>query len=50
LRTLTPGTYEVRPSHPGYHFTPAYRTVLITHSDVEGVDFTAAPIPRPKKR
>lgn len=50
LRGLRPGTYTVRASHPGYHFTPNFHTVAITNHDVDNQDFVAHPNPPRKKR
>ena len=48
LRNVPPGTYEIRPSHPLYSFSPAFHTVAVTTHDVQGVQFNAHE--RPKKK
>lgn len=49
LRALLPGSYTVRPQSQYYHFTPAFRTVVVTTHDVQGVNFTAH-LAQPKKK
>ncbi len=49
LRAMARGSYTIRPSHPGYRFTPIFRTVAITNHDIASVDFVAHPLP-PRRR
>jgi len=44
---LSSGVYTVTPSKLGYTFSPASRAVIITSSDVNGQNFSAASIPTP---
>jgi hypothetical protein len=41
FKDLLAGTYEARPSHPKYHFTPNFHTVAITNHDMQDINFTA---------
>jgi hypothetical protein len=49
LRGLRPGSYTVRPSHPGYYFTPNYHSVGVTNHDLGDVNFVAHPRPLPPR-
>lgn len=48
LRNLLPGTYEIRPRHNSFLFSPTFHTVAVTTHDVGNVHFTARE--RPHKR
>ena len=48
--SLNPGTYHLTPTHTGYHFVPASRTITVAARDVTGVSFIAHQDPQPKLR
>jgi hypothetical protein len=41
IPSLTPGTYQLTPSHMGYHFVPESRLITVAARDVTGVSFMA---------
>ena len=48
LRTVSPGSYTVRPSHSLYSFSPSFHTVAVTNHDVTGLGFKAMKVPSRK--
>ena len=48
IPSLTPGTYQLTPSHAGYHFVPESRLITVAARDVTGVNFTAHQDPQAK--
>jgi hypothetical protein len=50
LRQIRENLRTVRPSHPGYYFTPNYHSVGVTNHDVGKVNFVAHPRPLPPRR
>jgi hypothetical protein len=48
FHNLLPGTYEIRPRHNSFLFSPSFHTVALTSHDVGNVHFTARE--RPRKR
>jgi hypothetical protein len=48
LRTVSPGSYTVRPSHSLYVFSPTFRTVSVTDHDITGLTFKAMEVPSRK--
>jgi hypothetical protein len=43
LNNMERGSYSVRPSHTGYHFSPSFHTAAVTTQDLTSVNFTASP-------
>jgi hypothetical protein len=41
LRSVLPGTYEIRASHSLFRFSPAFHTAAVTNHDVENINFVA---------
>jgi hypothetical protein len=41
FRSVGPGSYTIRPSHPKFSFSPTFHTVAVTTHDVGPVAFTA---------
>jgi hypothetical protein len=49
LHNVPPGSYEVRPSHTLYRFSPSFHTVAVTSRDVIHINFTGWRL-EPKKK
>lgn len=41
FRSIPPGSYTLRPTHPKFTFSPSFHTVALTNHDLQAVDFTA---------
>ena len=45
FRNVPPGTYDVRPAHALYRFSPSFHTAAVTTQNVIHIDFTAWRLP-----